>query len=314
VDERKLFYVAATRARDLLIVGTADVVNKRGGGPSPFLEEMFGQDLHAAAAYSEDKVKDIESRPPSGGGPRPRHSFSQLAYYLQCPMRYKFAVAYGLEVPWLDPVDFGANVHRCLEAIHQRALQRKMTSPDDLPDLVSKTWLSTPRSDPEQEAAYQRAAIRQLTRYLEEYGEQLGDTRLAETSFSLPYGEDVLLGKIDLIRQIPEGVEIVDFKTSASASGEMEQVALQLGIYALGAESGLGLPVKRQAAHFLEDGQVVTWEWTPEHKAEAETELSDLLGRIHAKQFPPRTAYCVHCSEFRAICPHYQQGNPGGKP
>jgi len=34
VDERKLFYVAATRARDLLIIGTADVVNKRGGGPS----------------------------------------------------------------------------------------------------------------------------------------------------------------------------------------------------------------------------------------------------------------------------------------
>ena len=44
VDERKLFYVAATRARDLLVVGTADVINKRGGGPSIFLTEMLGKD------------------------------------------------------------------------------------------------------------------------------------------------------------------------------------------------------------------------------------------------------------------------------
>jgi ATP-dependent DNA helicase UvrD/PcrA len=314
VDERKLFYVAATRARDLLVAGTADVVNKRGGGPSQFLVEMFGQDLRAAAAYSEDKVKDIESRTPSGGGPRPRHSFSQLAYYLQCPMRYKFAVVYGLEVPWLDPVDFGANVHRCLEAIHQRALSGETTKPEDLPNLVAQTWLSTARSQPEQEAGYQRAAVSQLTRYLEEYGERLPDTRQAETLFSFPYHEDVLLGKVDLIRKMEkDGMEIVDFKTSASTSTEMEQVALQLGIYALGVESGLGLPVGRQAAHFLEDGQVVSWDWMSEQKARAGTELADLLGRIHAQQFPPRLAYCLHCSEFRHICPYYQDVSQGGQ-
>jgi DNA helicase-2/ATP-dependent DNA helicase PcrA len=87
VDERKLFYVAATRARDLLVVGTADLVNKRGGGPSPFLTEMFGPDLHAAAAWSLGKVKDIESRAGKTQEPRPRHSFSELSFFLQCPMR-----------------------------------------------------------------------------------------------------------------------------------------------------------------------------------------------------------------------------------
>jgi DNA helicase-2/ATP-dependent DNA helicase PcrA len=314
VDERKLFYVAATRARDLLIIGTADVVNKRGGGPSSFLTEMFGPDLYAAAAYSEDKVQEIESRPASNRGPRPRHSFSQLAYYLQCPMRYKFAVVYGLETPWLDPVDFGANVHRCLEAIHQRALQSEITTPDELPDLVEQTWLSTPRSEPEQEAGYQRAAVNQLTRYLEEYGDRLAETLLAETTFSLPYDDDVLLGKVDLVRKAgEEGVEIVDFKTSASISGEMEQVAMQLGVYSLGAEGALSLPVSRQTAHFLEDGQVVSWDWTPNHKSEAEIELKDLLERIRTEKFPPRLAYCIHCSEFRAICPHYANTLKGGQ-
>jgi DNA helicase-2/ATP-dependent DNA helicase PcrA len=314
VDERKLFYVAATRARDLLIVGTAEVVTKRGGGPSLFLTEMFGQDLRAAAAYSEEMVKDIESQPPAGGGPRPRHSFSQLAYYLQCPMRYKFAVVYGLEVPWLDPVDFGANVHRCLEAIHQRALRGKKTTTEDLPDLVAQIWISTPRSDPEQEAGYRRAATSQLTRYLEEHGERLPDTRQAETIFSHPYQDDVLLGKVDLIRAAgKDEVEIVDFKTSASTFAEMDQVALQLGMYALGVESGLSQPVASQAAHFLEDGQLVTWDWTPDQKAQAETDLKDLLNRIHSEEFPPRLVYCIHCSEFRSICPHYRDASQGGQ-
>jgi DNA helicase-2/ATP-dependent DNA helicase PcrA len=308
VDERKLFYVAATRARDLLIVGTAEVVNKRGGGPSPFLREMFGPDLQAAADYSEEKVQVIESRPPSERGPRPRHSFSQLAYYLQCPLRYKFAVVYGLEVPWLDPVDFGANVHRCLEAIHQRAIRGESVRPGDLPELVAQTWLSTPRSSEEEEAAYRQAAIRQLSRYLAEHGERLRDSQQAETFFSFPMKEDVLLGKVDLVRTTEgEGAEIVDFKTSSSAAGEMEGVALQLGLYALGVESGLGMPVARQVAHFLEDGQAVSWDWTAEQKERAEAELVDLLARIHAGQYPPRRAYCGQCSEFRAICPDYQE-------
>lgn len=84
----------------MFIIGTADLVNKRGGGPSPFLYEMFGDDLHAAAAFSEERIKDIESRPPGDDhGPRPRYSFTQLAYYLQCPVCYKLAVVYNLAIP-----------------------------------------------------------------------------------------------------------------------------------------------------------------------------------------------------------------------
>jgi CRISPR/Cas system-associated exonuclease Cas4 (RecB family) len=116
----------------------------------------------------------------------------------------------------------------------------------------------------------------------------------------------VLLGKVDLMRKTEgEGVEIVDFKTSSSAAGEMEGVALQLGLYALGVESGLGTPVARQVAHFLEDGQTVSWDWTPEQKEKVEAELAGLLDRIHAGQYPPRRAYCGQCSEFHAICPDY---------
>lgn len=69
VDERKLFYVAATCACELLILSTADVVNKCGGGPSPFLVEMLGEDRHTATDLSRALVTEIESRSATSAGP-----------------------------------------------------------------------------------------------------------------------------------------------------------------------------------------------------------------------------------------------------
>jgi len=156
VDERKLFYVAVTRARELLVLGTADVVNKRGGGPSPFLSEMLGEDLHAAVDLSQALVTEIKSHPITSDGPRERVSFTQLAYFLQCPVRYKFAVVYGLELPRPDPVDLGANVHRALLDIHERGRVGQVPSPEEVGEIVVAAWVPAPQADPVQDRQAQK--------------------------------------------------------------------------------------------------------------------------------------------------------------
>lgn len=199
-DERKLFYVGATRAKELLILETADIVNKRGGGPSPFL---------------------------------------QLAYFLQCPVRYELAVVYGLEPLRSDPADFGANVHRALLSIHDRALVGANLTDSDIAEIVEDSWLSpvsgADGSASAQERDAKEAAVKQLRRYVREYTSDLGRVEKAELSFSFRLEESVLLGRIDLIRKEKGGIEVVDFKTSESSKErvEQEQVETQLDIYAL---------------------------------------------------------------------------------
>ncbi len=306
VDERKLFYVAATRARDLLVVGTADVVEKRGGGPSPFVVEMFGEDLHAAADLARAYVEEVESRPVALLEPMKRHNFSEMAYFLQCPMRYKFAVVYGFAAPWMDPVDFGANVHRALESLHQRCREGHVPSEGEVREIIEETWISGTRATPEQEAGLKDAAEKQIRRYLREHASSLTAILEAETSFAFSLKGRVVSGKIDLIRSMddPGGAEIVDFKTSKSAPLHEGRVDLQLGLYALGVEATLGRAVARCTAHFLGDGQRVSSAWSMDLGRAAQEELAAVLEAVERGEFPPNREYCPSCQEFSAICPY----------
>lgn len=307
VDERKLFYVAATRARELLILGTADVVNKRGGGPSRFLVEMLGENLHTAADLSRATVTDIESQSHADAGPRERLSFSQLAYFLQCPVRYKFAVVYGLEMPRPDPVDFGANVHRALLAIHDAALAGRIPRPEEVEGIVADVWSPAPQANPRQDRVAQQAAVKHLQCYVAHHAESLARVAQAEAGFSFGLERHVLVGKIDLLRRGAGGHELVDFKTGHSAPLALEQVDAQLDLYALGAESSLKLPIARQGVHFLADDQVYTWDWSADRAAGARERLREWLGQIARREFLPRRAYCPYCTEFRSICPYEER-------
>lgn len=308
VDERKLFYVAATRARDLLILSTADVVNKRGGGPSIFLNEMLGDDLRAVADLSQAYTADIDSKAGPALGVRERHSFSQLAYYLQCPLRYKYTVVYGLETMQPDPVDFGANVHRALEALHLQVRAGGSIDDSIIADIVARTWQRSPKAEAEQDRQAQLAAVGQIKRYVSRHASDLARVDRAEVHFAFALedvAEHVLLGKIDLLRhETDDEFEIVDFKTSPALPVELEQIDTQLDIYALGAEAHAGLKVNKQTVHFLGDDTVQSWGWTDERSAAVRSKLKSLLEQISRHEFGPRTSYCSQCSAFRSICPY----------
>jgi DNA helicase-2/ATP-dependent DNA helicase PcrA len=305
VDERKLFYVGATRARDMLVLSTADIVTKRGGGPSIFLKEMLGDDLRSAADLSCAQILEIESRTDEPLGPRPRYSFSQLAYFLQCPVRYKYAFLYGMEILHADPVDYGANVHRALEEIHRRASGGNTPDEDGVVEIISRTWQINPKADPEQDKKAQEAAIDQLNQYIKLHPSDLARVDQPEVHFSFALEENVLSGKIDLLRNESERKrEIVDFKTSQTLPIPLEHIDTQLDLYALGLETQFDIPVGKQTVHFLKDDNVQSWEWSQPKKADVRIRLADLLRRVNNREFECQKDYCTRCTEFQDICPY----------
>jgi DNA helicase-2/ATP-dependent DNA helicase PcrA len=315
VDERKLFYVAVTRARDLLILGTADVVRKKGGGPSTFLHEMFGENLRAVADVTQARLDEITSPEAATLPERSRYAFSDLAYYLQCPMRYKFAVVYGFAAPWMDPIGFGANVHRALDVIHQRALGGEMVSEEQVEPIVDEVWLSGLNVKEEQDARVRAAAANQIRRYLREHGDALARAVRAEDRFDFDFEGRVLRGQFDLLRKMEDGkgVELVDFKTSNALDLAQQGIDLQLDLYAMGVEADLRLPVALETAHFLADGERRTLVWSTQRKGQARGRLLELIPAIEREDYHPTATYCRHCDEFRSICAYASGQGKGGK-
>ena len=310
VDERKLFYVAATRARDLLIIGTSEAKSEFGEGPSIFLKEMFGK--NQIEDFTQAYIENAESKPHTNAI-MSRHSFSQLSYFLECTMRYKYAVVYNLHIPWREAMGFGDNVHRVLEAIHNQAMNGQVPMEQEIPGLVAQKWVNQNFISPEEEKELMNAAIEQIRRYLIDHGRTLTSVIGAETAFSFDLEGHTVPGKIDLIkRHSGDSIELVDFKTSKmpvpGKDIRKEIIDLQLDIYALGAEKALHLNVANTTAHFLGDGNLATNAWSTERRTQALKKLIGILNCIDDGKYNPNSSYCAYCLEFRSICPYAASG------
>ncbi len=311
-DERKLFYVASTRARDLLLIGAADVVNKRGGGPSRFIHELLGDNVEQALKRTEkvlDSIVTVEESRPGSREPRRRLSYSQIAYFLQCPVRFKYIVEDGMAVLQPYYVNFGANVHRALELAHRRFLEAGPRERIDPRQIVESAWSPGPGSARQKEGEQKKLALRQIAGYLSGHAHTFPSIVDVEKTFSSQLDGCVITGRIDLVRSLDgDAVEIVDFKTADSAHGDREQAGLQMDLYALGSEKSLGYRVGARTIHYLGDNRANSSGWDAAGRKAAARRLGEIIGRIDAGEFAPRVEYCPHCQDFRHICPYYYGG------
>ena len=322
VDERKLFYVAATRARDLLIIGTADVVNKRGGGPSEFIRELAGDRLAEAERRGRELSRQafrVEEVGEKSHEPRLRLSYYQIAHYLQCPLRYRYFYVDGMANILSDKLYFGSAVHRALDLIHRDVMAGKKVTEEDAATYVGRAWMPVWSRKKGAEAAEEErksmeAAVAQISRYVREHGKYFGDVEESERPFAFDLEGVVIAGRIDLVRAAAGGKkEIIDFKTSGSNVVAKEQADQQMDLYSLGLEKSVNLDVGRRAVHFLEDGVVCGFEWDSARSEAAGKKLCGIVGKIKKGDFKPRTEYCPTCVEFKGICPYFTKSTGSRK-
>lgn len=316
VDERKLFYVAATRTKDLLIVGTSNIVNKRGGGPSRFIRELLGDDMDGALARSRKIIESslkVEATRKKIHEPRLRISYSELAYFLQCPLRYKYFVIDRIEPPIPPYLYFGTSVHRALELIHDDVIAGKKVKEGDVPVYVDKAWIPSIRIGDEREDFYKKAAVDQISEYVKNYSFTFSNLVKAEESFAFDRNDVVISGKIDLIRKLNgRYVEIVDFKTTESKTSPRDQTGLQMNLYGLGAGKSLGLKIGQCTVHFLANNKPEPMKWNKDSKNYSENYIDKLIKKIKKQDFKPRYMYCFFCEEFKDICPYSKIGAKRG--
>lgn len=141
-EERRLFYVAITRAKDTItFTGADEYGGTRKKKPSPFLAEA-GLEVPPLAARLGSDLLSLQPPPPPPQEDekdlyepyrlKRRFSFTQLAAFRKCPLQYKFAHVYRIPIFGSFQKSFGQSVHLALQQILQLHVERGRVQQGDL--------------------------------------------------------------------------------------------------------------------------------------------------------------------------------------
>ncbi len=233
-DERRLFYVAATRAQKFLHMSWAPHGgNRTAQAPSDFFNEVL------ASKYVKRRRQDYADR--QRLEPTPRSSvanvtlsFSDMKYFFECPYQFKLRILYGFNAPLHEALGFGKSLHDALAEVHSRALRGEKIDASEAKDLVAR-HLRTPYAYPALREKLEQAAERAIEGYIEKNAVDFKNLEFSEKAIEIALGDGVsVAGRIDLVRRLDTGeVTIVDLKSNDRAQAEAV-TETQLHIYALG--------------------------------------------------------------------------------
>lgn len=260
-DERRLFYVALTRAEKWLFCSWSPVPDTRQKRSIYKKASIFYNELTASSYV-------LTQEPPSPVPlpklpPKQRRdditmplTFSDLKYYFFCSYLFKLRYLYGFNPPIDQALGYGKSLHDALAEIHSESIKGFIPGPAQVPDLISE-HLHLPFASDVIIQALRIGAEKALTRYLIAHADDLAHLEHAEKIVELKLQDGIVVnGRIDLIRRTDTGeIAIVDFKSDDRAQEE-SITKKQLHVYAVGYEQLTGKSADQIEIHDLDSGKV----------------------------------------------------------
>ncbi|MGH9788201.1 MAG: 3'-5' exonuclease [Candidatus Acidiferrales bacterium] len=334
-EERRLCYVALTRARRRLTLTTLTAPYKK---PSLFLEDILrdpraSRDLEqftppatppataaerqpmllasSGAIYSRIAAWAADAAPAMEDSEAVTLSHSGIAAYDDCPLQYKLGHVWGLRGGQNPAMVFGLIMHRSVVDYFKARQKRGEVEPEELLHIYEQQWRQTgwPFPDPYQQEQYRASGWEQLQAFHQlQSGREVTVLELEKT-FKWPWEEDIVLtGRIDQINQLDgRAVEIVEYKTGEPPTPEKLKKNLQLPLYALAAEKHLGYVPARLTLHNLTANEPISF--VPEEKqtARALEKMREVGAAVRAGEFPAQPGYACRRCAFTLICPEFEQ-------
>jgi len=320
-EERRLFFVAITRARDELVL-TSHENGKGGRGrrrPSIFIAQAIDAPPAAAptAGPRELMATDLahvllpqaETAPQACDRDRPLTlSFSQIDEYLTCPERYRLRYEIGIPTPAHHALSYGNAIHGAIAAFHGAQARGHVMSDAELVAELRRCWQPDGFLSREHEDARFAAGANALRRFrTQEVDRGTPGPVAVEQPFSFKLGRDVVRGRIDRVDASPSGAVITDYKSSdvrdQKRADARARESLQLQVYALAHQAETGQIPARLQLHFVESGVIGGLVPQADNLEKSRSKLTTAADDIRAGNFNPKPSpvACGYCP-FRTIC------------
>jgi DNA helicase-2/ATP-dependent DNA helicase PcrA len=324
-EERRLFYVAMTRAKEeLLLTSAADYGTARTRKVSRFVVEALDLPSPSPVPRKSQALEALSRHQPQAE-PLPGHeapipesevlrlSFRQMDDYLTCPLKYRYI--HILRVPLLTHhrVVYGSAVHKAVQQLFRARIEERPFTEEDLVSAFRSAWVSEGFLSREHEEERFRSGEEILRRFFQaEALDPLSPTGV-EKEFAFFVGRNKVTGRYDLVVERDSRTTILDFKTGAVDEPQKAQKraeeSLQLDVYALAfLRTTSRLPAWVEL-RFLESGLSGGKTPTEAQARATEATIREIASAIRRREFPARPSYmaCGLCP-FREICPFTARG------
>jgi DNA helicase-2/ATP-dependent DNA helicase PcrA len=336
-EERRLFYVAVTRAKDRLYLTSAtNYGGERAKKVSRFLNEL---------GYKAEEPKKSDAMFKKTDAPKeikgefvfelPKaFSFSQIRAYETCPYQYKLAHILKIPTRGSASFSFGQSIHGTLQTFYTRVKELnqaeqislfsapttktdtavltkvKVPSLDELLVMYEKAWIPDWYKNEIQREEYFKKGKEILKVFYGSQEEHWTIPENLESWFKIKVGRYFMHGRIDRIDKLEDGtLEIIDYKTGNSKEKLSLEDKEQLFIYQIAVEQlteykNLGKPGKL-TYYYINDDLRTSFIGEKEDLTKLESKLLTTMDRIYGKDFDatPNQFACGYC-DFKNICEH----------
>ncbi len=319
-EERRLFYVGMTRARELLYLTSAeDMGGRKKWKTSQFVLEALDLPKDAARPFKAEAIEELQGYAPAPvpegianpvipPGQELTVSHNQVDDYQTCPLKYQYIHVKRIPLRQHHSVVYGSALHKAVEFYLKRRAVGNFTSLEDFLRAFDDAWRNEGFLTREHEEQRKGAGVEALTRFYHEEeasGEKPTDV---ERAFGFALGATKVRGRFDRVDDTAEGSVVIDYKSSdvteQKAADRRARESLQLKMYALAQKEMTGSLPARVELRFLESGLTGRHVPTEHDLVEARTAIETAAAGIRARCFDPTPGYqtCRYCA-YNQICP-----------
>jgi len=312
-EERRLMYVAVTRARKELIVSYAD---KHGQGahrkPSRFIAEMFDGSTAETVAH-EDQTnlelfapKESVERVPLPDSLLQDGTYiltaSQIECWLKCPQDFYYKYVLRMPEPVSPAAGYGTAIHKAIQTIFEG---RRTGDIPSLEAITEQVKAALPRAGYATAGTRERAHAQALLSVQRIYDRFTAEALPIEIekpfSVAIEHLPLKVVGRIDAVYAQEKGIEIRDFKTSSSVTTPEKAKSRatssqQLTIYALAWQIMHGELPALLTLDFVETAQLGSVRKTQRGIDGLLAKLTEMVTCLQAGQYPAAAShdYCSH--------------------
>ncbi len=335
-EERRLFYVALTRAKEgLFLTNSRDYGGSKEKKPSVFIEEagLKSEEFEDIDVSNLEFLKDLKTLDESSRKKKKEKvdynipeifSFSQLMTFDKCPRQYEYA--YLLKVPSLKDspsLIFGRVIHDTLyrfllPLISNNNMQKELFEKDsNILESLSREklfscydhyWQDEGYANKEERDNYRQRGLDILDNFYKQVKrESLSNIYFLEKAFkfkfNFPANSFSFRGKIDRVDKLENGnFEIIDYKTGKAKDKIGSEDRRQLVLYKVVCEALYDIKVDVLSYFYLEGDKL---SFTPKDKDVEKVEewLLKHVSDIKEMKFDPDPSSfkCGYC-DYRDIC------------